>query len=228
MQLLQENTHSDLTMSSREIAALIGKRHDHVLRDIRKLEDTYEEEGLPKVGGTYYTLPSTGNKQYPERHLTKIQVLDLITGYSHSLRIKVNRRWAELEAQAQKPVSRLEMAKRLYEAELELVQAQPKVEFYDTMADASGTFSISSVAKLIRIPGMGRNKLFSWMRENNLLMTNNEPYQRYINSNWFEVKVEVINGKSVSITRATNKGVQKMFEMLRDQGLTPTLESRTS
>ncbi|WP_370558268.1 Rha family transcriptional regulator [Edwardsiella tarda] len=40
-------THGALTMSTREIAELTGKRHDHVLRDARNL---LAELQSPKVG----------------------------------------------------------------------------------------------------------------------------------------------------------------------------------
>ena len=49
-----------VTMSSREVAALCEKRHDHVLRDIENLNATYAQMGFPKVGEGYYTHPNTG------------------------------------------------------------------------------------------------------------------------------------------------------------------------
>ena len=39
------------TMSSREIAELTGKRHDHVLRDCDVLNENYKKMALPRVGG---------------------------------------------------------------------------------------------------------------------------------------------------------------------------------
>ena len=47
-------------MSSREIAQLTGKRHDHFLCDIDKLNESYEEMGLLKVEQGYYTINNTG------------------------------------------------------------------------------------------------------------------------------------------------------------------------
>lgn len=88
------------SMSSRVIAELTGKRHDHILRDIDTLNANYEKLGLPKVGEGYYTLPNTGNQQHRCFNLSRIQTMDLITGYSIPLRIKVNRRWEQLENEA--------------------------------------------------------------------------------------------------------------------------------
>lgn len=94
---MNELMSTQKTMSSREIAELTGKRHDHVLRDIETLNDSYEKLTLPKVGVSSYK-DSTGRtlKCY---ELNKIQTFDLMTGYSVELRIKVNRRWEELEKQ---------------------------------------------------------------------------------------------------------------------------------
>lgn len=87
------------TMSSREIAKVTGKRHDHVLRDCDVLNEKYEKMGLPKIGCLLEIkeLPNGGRKEYRYFELTKIQTFDLITGYDVELRIKVNRRWKELE-----------------------------------------------------------------------------------------------------------------------------------
>ena len=85
------------TMSSREIADLTGKRHDNVLADCDKLNESYSKLTLPEISVGVYFHPNTGNQQHREMLLTKMQTFDLMTGYSQELRIKVNRRWAELE-----------------------------------------------------------------------------------------------------------------------------------
>ncbi|OPH36006.1 hypothetical protein B5J93_09970 [Moraxella equi] len=86
-------------MSSREIATLCEKEHRNVCRDIDNLNATYEEMGLLKIEQGYYTLPSTGNQKHREFYLTKEQCVDLISGYRTDIRIRINRRWQELEAQ---------------------------------------------------------------------------------------------------------------------------------
>ena len=91
------------TMSSFEIAKLTGKRHDHVIRDIRELNKGYEKLYLPKIG-LKHRISDLGfgrQRNDPYFELTKMQTFDLLTGYNTELRIKVNRRWAELEALTQ-------------------------------------------------------------------------------------------------------------------------------
>ena len=91
--LLQKNDTQ--TMSSREIAELTGKRHDHVLRDCDVLNENYEKLSLPKIGECDYRADN--GQIYREYLLTRMQTFDLMTGYNTELRIKVNRRWEELE-----------------------------------------------------------------------------------------------------------------------------------
>ena len=88
------------TMSSFEIAKLTDKRHDHVMRDIRELNKEYENLHLPKIGLMFKIteLPNGASRKDPYFELTRMQTFDLLTGYSVELRIKVNRRWEELEA----------------------------------------------------------------------------------------------------------------------------------
>lgn len=91
-------------MSSKEIAELTGKRHDNVLRDCDELNERYEDLQLLKIEELFNIrqLPNGGSKKERVYLLTKIQTLDLITGYDASLRIMINRRWEELEKKREK------------------------------------------------------------------------------------------------------------------------------
>ena len=86
-------------MSSFEISKLTGKQHKHIMRDVRELNRAYENLHQPKIGLMFKIteLPNGASRKDPYFELTKMQTFDLLTGYSTELRIKVNRRWAELE-----------------------------------------------------------------------------------------------------------------------------------
>ena len=216
------------TMSSREIADLTGKRHDHVLRDCDALNDNYDKMGFPRIGEGYYTHPNTGNQQHREYRLTKMQTFDLMTGYSAELRIKVNRRWAELEAKEQAhqqiPQSfsealRLaaEQAEKIEAQQAQLVAQAPKVLFADTVIGSQSSCLIGELAKLITQKGyeIGEKRLFKWLRENHYLGTRGEyyniPNQQYIEQGLFELKKGTRSGNGgvmhTTITpKVTGKG----------------------
>ncbi|ATO56893.1 Rha family transcriptional regulator [Bartonella sp. 1-1C] len=94
------------TMSSREIAKLCGKRHDHVMRDIKQmLEELYSKSTAPKFGVSDFAglyKDSTG-RTLPCYHLPKRECLILVSGYSTALRAKIIDRWQELEKQVVVP-----------------------------------------------------------------------------------------------------------------------------
>lgn len=92
---------ADMTMSSHEIAELTGKRHDHVMRDIRAmLAELHGEGGIPSFEDTH-TNPQNG-QTYPVFNLPKRESLILVSGYNVQMRASIIDRWQELEA---KPVS---------------------------------------------------------------------------------------------------------------------------
>jgi len=84
------------TMSSREIAELTGKRHDHVMRDIRSmLVELHGEGGLPSFGGTYRN--EQNGQEYPCFNLPKRGSLILVSGYDVNMRAGIIDRWQVLE-----------------------------------------------------------------------------------------------------------------------------------
>lgn len=93
-QALAINTQAGATMTSREIATVTGKRHDHVMRDVRSMLEQLEKDA-PSFGEIY--IDGMGRKQTQFR-LDRLHVECLLTGYSIPLRMKVLERLKELEA----------------------------------------------------------------------------------------------------------------------------------
>lgn len=84
---------SQLTMSSREIADLTGKRHPDVKRDIEKMLVDLEED-TRKFAHIYF---DSMNRKQSEHLLDREHTECLLTGYSAKARMKVIKRWHELE-----------------------------------------------------------------------------------------------------------------------------------
>lgn len=85
--------NAPITMSSREIAELTGKRHDHVKRDIEKMLTELGEDA-PKFGDIYL---DSMNREQTEYRLDRDLTENLLLGYSAPLRRKVLARMRELE-----------------------------------------------------------------------------------------------------------------------------------
>ena len=99
-QLVIKEQNGDLTMSSRDIAELCDKRHDHVMRDIRMMLDElslspylgYEENQTLRI------LYDAHTKRAREYHLPRRECDILIAGYSIKYRAAIVDRWRELES----------------------------------------------------------------------------------------------------------------------------------
>ncbi|MGF7045763.1 prophage antirepressor-like protein [Paenibacillus sp. DS2015] len=93
-------------------------------------------------------------------------------------------------------------------AETQLSVQAPKVAAYDTFIDTEGTQSMAEVSKAL---GIGRNKLYARLRDEDMLTQENLPYQRYIDGGYFEVveSVKRIVGRltAIPVTRVTPKGI---------------------
>jgi prophage antirepressor-like protein len=63
---------------------------------------------------------------------------------------------------------------------------KPKAEFFDAVTDSKDAIPMADVAKVLDM-GIGRNKLFEFLRNKGILMADNKPYQRFIDAGYFRV-----------------------------------------
>lgn len=115
---LQSDT--TLTMSSREIAALTGKEHRNVMRDVREM---LESLGMDVLKFEQMAPDSYGRPQ-PVFHLPKDLTITLVAGYNVAMRHAIVVRWQELEAKAARPMSQLEMIAASAQVLLEMERRQ--------------------------------------------------------------------------------------------------------
>lgn len=98
-------------------------------------------------------------------------------------------------------------------------EMKPKAEFYDDVTGSEDTIDIGEVAKVLHM-GIGRNKLFQFLRDKKVLAPNNAPYQRFIDAGYFrrvESSYEVYGTTHVSVkTVVFQRGVDYIRKLLKE------------
>ena len=83
----------------------------------------------------------------------------------------------------------LELALKTEKENIELTkqldEAKPKVDFFNAVADSKDAVPMNEVSKVLAIKGMGRNNLFEFLRNQKVLMNDNQPYQKFIDCGYF-------------------------------------------
>lgn len=98
---------------------------------------------------------------------------------------------------------------------------KPLVDFAMHVADSEDLIDMNAMAKLAADKNfnIGRTRLFRWLKEMGVLMSNNLPYQRYIDRRYFVVKESVfeVEGmtKTYQQTFVTGKGQLFIIGLLR-------------
>jgi len=229
-----QNLQAVVTMDSRVIAEITGKRHDNVMIDCKKLENYYQSCYSPEKSGELIkstTYKDVTGRQLPCYELSKEAVLDLITGYSLPHRHAVNKRWMELEEQVRNPFYHM-LPKNYSEALIQLAEKQqevekllPKAEFYDAVMQTDSMITVGEAAKLLGIKGFGRNKLYNFLREEGIFQASNHPYQAYINRGWFKLVECTYNDKKSNVpivylkTVVFQKGVDGIRRLINKRNI---------
>ena len=214
--------HSQPTMSSREIAELCDKEHRNVCRDIENLNATYGQMGLLKIEQTPYTHEQNGQTYY-EYQLTKEQTIDLITGYRADLRIRINRRWQQLEqATAPRlPQTYLEALRALADeveahehTQQQLAIAEPKVQYFDKLVERNLLTNFTTTAKEF---GVKRKDFVAYLLDNGYIYRDQRgnllPYAVHV-PHLFEVKEYCKDHHSGTQTLITPKGRETLRLLL--------------
>ena len=82
-------------MTSLEIAKITGKKHYHVMRDIRNMEPSWEMVTQSKFGCSTYIDPT--GRVMPCYSLTKTETLYIATKFNDEARARLVIRWEQLE-----------------------------------------------------------------------------------------------------------------------------------
>ncbi len=107
-------------------------------------------------------------------------------------------------------------AKQIEEQNKLIEEQKPKVEFFDQVTDSKDAVDMKECAKILNM-GIGRNRLFEFLRSRSILDRKNLPYQIFIDRGYFRT-VETSYTKSDGTNCINIKTVvyQKGMEYIRN------------
>ena len=108
---------------------------------------------------------------------------------------------------------------------LENEEMKPKAEFYDAVTGGPTTLEVGTVAKILNC-GIGRNKLFEFLKNEGILDGRNIPYQRYVDAGYFravETRYLLPSGDYATYSKTVvyQKGVDFIRKRLIKKGYEP-------
>lgn len=225
------------TMTSLEIAEVTGKRHSDVLEAIRNMESAWARVAQRKFPlGSY---KDANNQSRPCYILNKTECLYVATKFNDEARAKLVLRWEELESQVRKseiimpnfsnPAEAARAWADQYEQRLKFEakarEDAPKVEFFESVAESKDAVEMKAVSSTLNYVAVGRNKLFAILREQKVLLSNNIPYQKYIDAGYFRtIETKKNCGTEVRIfikTLVYQKGLDYIRKLLNKLGYRP-------
>lgn len=193
-------------MTSREIAAITGKQHAHVMRDIRNLL----EAGVNQTNFGLVGYIDAKGEERPQYQLTKKGCLILASGYDPVLREKIINRWEELEMKNRAntpvlPATYLDALKALVASEEARIEAERKnavlmhVRTTYTATEIAKELGMSSASALNRALA---DKHIQYRVNGNWVF-----YSKYSSLGYEQIKQEVLdNGHVVYYRRFTQEG----------------------
>lgn len=213
---LQTSNGDDVTMSSREIADLVEKRHDNVLRTIETL-----------VARGAITLPQNeevmndgpGPRTIGQYRVGKRDSYVVVAQLSPEFTARLVDRWQELEARAPAPAvpQSFAAALRLAAEQQDVIDAQaaqlaaaaPAVDFVERYADSTGTKGFRQVAKLL---GAKEPEFRRFLHSEKIMYPLGgewTPHAHHIDAGRFCVKAGTaqVSGHAYNAARFTPKGV---------------------
>ena len=229
----------DVKMTSLEIAEVTGKRHDHILRDIRNEMKAIGKIAEPIFGESSYK--DKNNQKRPCYTFGKKGAMQLALKYDAKTRYKVIERIEELENQNTTTLpttykeALLQLVEKVEEIEkLETSNAvlsqqnqelQPKATYYDLVLQNKSLLSVSKIAKDYGMSAIALNKKLHELgvqyKQGDIWLL----YAKYQDKGYTQTHTHVIDtDKSKVSTRWTQKGRLFIYQLLKENGILPMIE----
>lgn len=162
-----ERYFGDETMTVKEVSEMLNVSDKHIRETIKKLFPDILKNGITtKLNEIQVTAIKLKIDKNP--HLNR--QVEVKTNLEKKLLIK---RGYDL---LMDEVASLQIENQCLK--IENNKMKPKEIMYDKFMDSEELYEIATVAKMIR-GNVGRNKLKKWMKDNKIIMNNNDPYQNH-------------------------------------------------
>lgn len=165
-------------MTVKEVADVLGYEKDYLRKKVKELFPESVQNGIETTLNEHQVFKL---KQYlvPRTLDMKVQGENAVTEIEKQQTIMLAMQYLQDGYNA--------MKSRAIEAESKLEIAAPKAEFYDQVAESKDAIDMRTVAAVLNIKGMGRNKIFDKLRELEILDDDNKPYRKYQDSGYFRI-----------------------------------------
>ena len=201
MEALVKVENNQIVTDSRSVAEHFGKRHNDVTEVIRKLLAT--EKSVTKM--FHESKFEYRGQEFPMYLMNRDGFSLLVMGFTGAKALEWKLKYIEAFNAMEKqlvnkntlvlpdftnPVEAARAWANEYEAKqkalTENAVMKPKADFYDTVANTESLFSMADVAKTLDM-GIGRNKLFAFLRDKGILDKENHPYQKYVDAGYMRL-----------------------------------------
>lgn len=219
------------TISSLEVAEMVSKPHNDLLKDIRRYCEQFSLGNISQSDFfTESTYKTERGKEYPCYNVTKKGcefIAHKLTGVKGTeFTAKYINRFHQMEEIISQHVPQgkellalavLEAQKTIEEQNQEIERMKPKEIFADSVTASKDSILVRELAKIIKQNGVeiGEKRLYEWFRANGYICKGTtEPTQKAMNLGLFERIVRTINrGGDVPpiakvTTKVTGKGQQ--------------------
>ncbi len=206
----------DLLMTSLEVAEITGKRHDHVMRDIREELESIKTEGLEGqliFGESSYK--NSQNKTQPMYTMGREGAMQIATRYSAGIRRKLILKLDELENKKSLPSNYLEALESL------VLSERKRIELEKTNAllmHVNKLYTTSEIAKELNLKSANElNKLLNELKVQYKVNGTWVLYSKYSNLGYESIKQNVLdNGKVIFDRKWTQIGREFILKLIEE------------
>jgi len=185
------NDDGDIIISGRELHGFLKVTERYSTWFERMLQFGFEENiDFTSVKG--FAVVNNGAKKEIASHEMTIDMAKEISMVQRTEKGKQARQYfLQIEKAWNSPEQVMARAlqiaqKQIFNYKDQITLMKPKAEFFDAVADSKDAIEMKEVAKVLDM-GIGRNKLFEFLRSKRILMPNNEPYQAYVDKGYFRL-----------------------------------------